>query len=109
MWFVYPQLRGLGQSETSTYYGIGLLEEARAYLAHPILGPRLRDAGRAAFEAPDGRTAEDVFGPIDAKKLHSSMTLFALAAPQEPVFREVLGRYFDGQEDEATLRLLGEP
>ncbi len=108
MWFVYPQLRGLGHSETSRYYGIASLEEARAYLAHPILGPRIRHAARAALEAPAGRAAEQVFGSIDTLKLRSSMTLFHRAAPDEPAFPAVLGRYFGGREDEATLRLLGE-
>lgn len=108
MWFIYPQLRGLGRSETSRYYGIASLAEARAYLAHPILGGRLRQAASAALEAPPGRTVTDIYGPIDAVKLRSSMTLFHWAAPEEPAFREVLARYFGGHEDELTVSLLTE-
>lgn len=107
MWFVYPQLRGLGRSGVSRFYGLASLDEARAYLGHPVLGPRLREAAAAALAAPRGRIVEEVFGGIDAMKLRSSMTLFARAAPGEPVFRDVLTRYFDGQEDELTLALLG--
>jgi uncharacterized protein (DUF1810 family) len=106
MWFVYPQLRGLGRSEVSRFFGIDSLDEARAYLAHPVLGPRLLEAAAAALAAPPGRTAEDVFGPIDAMKLHSSMTLFDRAAPDETVFRSVLDRFFEGRPDEETLALL---
>jgi uncharacterized protein (DUF1810 family) len=107
MWFVYPQLAGLGRSEMSRFYGIASFEEARAYLAHPVLGARLHEAGAAALAAPPGRSAEDVFGPIDAMKLRSSMTLFARAAPDERVFRAVLDRYFGGEDDQATISLLG--
>jgi uncharacterized protein (DUF1810 family) len=109
MWFVYPQLRGLGRSEASRFFGIASLGEARGYLAHPLLGARLRDAASAALAAPPGRSAEDVFGPIDATKLRSSMTLFHRAAPEDSLFAAVLGRYFDGHEDELTIQLLGEP
>ena len=106
MWFVYPQLRGLGRSEVSRFYGLASLDEARAYLAHPVLGARLREAAAAALAAPPQRSAEEVFGGIDAVKLRSSMTLFGRAAQDEPVFRAVLERYFDGLEDGATLALL---
>lgn len=106
MWFIYPQLAGLGRSEMARYYAIASIEAARAYLAHPVLGPRLREAAAAALAAPAGRSAEDVFGPIDALKLRSSMTLFKRAAPAEPAFASVLERYFAGREDEATIELL---
>ena len=108
MWFELPQLGGLGRSETSRYYGIASLAEARAYLGHEVLGPRLREAASAALAAPSGLSAETIFGPIDAMKLRSSMTLFHRAAPEEPTFMEVLARFFDGREDPATLSLLGE-
>jgi uncharacterized protein (DUF1810 family) len=106
MWFVYPQLRGLGRSEVSRFYGIESLAEAQAFVAHPVLGPRLREAARAALEAPSGLTAGQVFGSIDAMKLRSSMTLFDRADPDEPSFRGVLDRYFAGIPDEATNRIL---
>ena len=106
MWFVYPQLRGLGRSEISVFYGIESLDEARAYLAHPLLGPRIHEAAEAALAAPGGPSAEDVFGPIDAMKLRSSMTLFQQAATSEQVFGAVLERYVAGREDSATLALL---
>jgi uncharacterized protein (DUF1810 family) len=106
MWFVYPQLRGLGRSEVSRFYGIVSLDEARAYIAHPILGPRIRDAAAAALAAPAGASAEAIFGPIDALKLRSSMTLFMRAVPEEPLFPAVLARFFRGSPDAATDRLL---
>jgi uncharacterized protein (DUF1810 family) len=105
MWFVFPQLEGLGQSAMSRAYAIGSLEEARAYLDHSQLGPRLRDCVRALL-AVEGRSAEQILGTIDAVKLRSSMTLFARAAPQEPLFELVLDRYYSGQRDEATEQLL---
>ena len=108
MWFVFPQLAGLGLSETSKRYAIASLEEARAYLAHPILGKRLEECARILTEL-DGATARDIFGPVDAIKLRSSMTLFARAAPESPLFREVLDRYFDGVPDDATDALLSDP
>ena len=101
MWFVFPQLTGLGRSGMSQRFAIGSLDEARAYLAHPILGERLR-ACAAAVLAADAPTAEAVMGGIDAVKLRSSMTLFHRAAPDEPVFRQVLDKYFDGVPDAAT-------
>ena len=107
MWFVFPQLAGLGLSELSRRYAISSLEEARAYLAHPTLGERLRECARVLIEL-SGRNAEDVFGAVDAMKLRSSMTLFARAAPEDPLFAEVLDRYFDGVADDATdTRLRG--
>ena len=108
MWFVFPQLAGLGLSELSRRYAISSLEEARAYLAHPILGARLRECARILIEL-NGGTAVGVFGPVDAMKLHSSMTLFARAAPEEPLFRGVLDRYFGGVADDATEALLSGP
>jgi uncharacterized protein (DUF1810 family) len=105
MWFVFPQLAGLGLSETSRRYAISSLEEARAYLAHPVLGPRLHECARA-LTGLEGGTAAEILGSVDALKLRSSMTLFARAAPDDPVFGEVLARYFDGRPDEATDALL---
>lgn len=105
MWFVFPQIAGLGQSATSQRYAVGSLEEAKAYLAHPVLGPRLLECAQA-LTAHGGRSAEEVLGGIDARKLHSSMTLFLRAAPGETVFKTVLAQYFDGEPDAATDRLL---
>jgi uncharacterized protein (DUF1810 family) len=105
IWFILPQVAGLGRSPMSQQYAIGSLGEARAYLDHPILGPRLRDCATAIL-AVKGRTADEILGSIDAVKLRSSMTLFHRAAPDEAVFREVLERYFDGRPDAATDDLL---
>jgi len=101
MWFVFPQIAGLGFSPTSRRYAITSLEEARAYLAHPVIGPRLTECA-TILTGVRGRTAEQVFGELDAQKLHSSMTLFLRAAPGEPVFRQVLDQYFGGVPDSAT-------
>jgi uncharacterized protein (DUF1810 family) len=95
MWFVFPQVAGLGRSATAQRFAISGLEEARAYLSHPVLGRRLVESARA-LAGLDTADPERVFGAVDAQKLQSSMTLFALAAPDEPVFREVLDHYFDG-------------
>ena len=105
MWFVFPQLAGLGRSETSRYYAIGSLAEARAYLDDAVLGSRLRACASALLDVRD-RTAEEIFGAVDAVKLRSSMTLFHRAAPEEPSFRQVLERFYDGRADPATERLL---
>jgi uncharacterized protein (DUF1810 family) len=105
IWFIFPQLAGLGHSEMSRSYAIVSLDEARAYLAHPVLGPRLKECA-AAVLAVSGRAATEILGPIDAVKLRSSMTLFHLAAPDEPLFGQVLKRYFDGVPDAATEALL---
>ena len=105
MWFVFPQIAGLGQSATARHYAIRDLEEAEAYLEHPVLGPRLVRAAEVAETAP-AATADALLGGIDAVKLRSSMTLFARVAPQQPVFTRVLERWYGGQEDDATLRLL---
>jgi uncharacterized protein (DUF1810 family) len=107
MWFVFPQIAGLGRSSMAKMYAIGSLAEARAYLADPVLGPRLLEATRVVSEL-SGATAEEIFGAIDAVKLRSSMTLFARAAPDQPLFQRVLDRYFGGAFDEETdRRLLG--
>jgi len=109
MWFMFPQLRGLGRSETSIHYGLADLDEARAYLADAVLGARLREIAAATLAAPPGRSAAEIFGAIDAMKLRSSMTLFAVADPAEPVFGAVLERFFGGEPDPATLELLRPP
>lgn len=106
MWFVFPQLRGLGHSETARHYGLAGLDEARAYAAHPLLGARLRQACAWLLQAPPGRTALEILGPPDDLKLRSSMTLFAAAVPDEPLFRAVLGRFDAGAADPRTLALL---
>jgi len=103
MWFVFPQVAGLGYSPASRTYAIASLAEARAYLAHPVLGPRLIECAAIVAGLPD-RTAEQVFGEVDALKLRSSMTLFMHADPGQPVFRQVLDQYFGGVPDAATER-----
>jgi len=105
MWFVFPQIAGLGRSGMAQRFAISGLGEARAYLSHPTLGRRLVECARA-LTALDTTDAVAVFGSVDAQKLRSSMTLFAAAAPDEPVFREVLDHWFDGVEDDATLSRL---
>jgi uncharacterized protein (DUF1810 family) len=105
MWFVFPQIAGLGRSPTAQRYAIASLSEAEAYVAHPVLGERLRECARVLTELED-RSAEQVFGGLDALKLRSSMTLFARAAPHEPLFGALLERYFGGEEDPATLERL---
>jgi uncharacterized protein (DUF1810 family) len=105
MWFVFPQLAGLGRSPTAQLYAVSGLPEAQAYLAHPVLGPRLVECART-LTALDGTDPVAVLGPVDAQKLRSSMTLFALAAPDQPAFRAVLDRYFGGEPDEATTSRL---
>ena len=109
IWFIFPQIAGLGQSAMSQRYEIGSLEEARAYLAHPVLGARLRECAELVLEAGErtGRSAEEIFGSLDAKKVRSSMTLFRLAAPDDPVFGRLLDRFYGGAMDEATLGILG--
>ena len=105
MWFIFPQIAGLGMSETSRHFAISGLAEAQAYLAHPVLGPRLIESASALADL-DGVSAVQVFGPVDAQKLRSSMTLFARAASDQQVFRDVLARYFGGETDEATISRL---
>jgi uncharacterized protein (DUF1810 family) len=101
MWFVFPQIAGLGTSSMSRRYAISGLDEARAYLAHPVLGPRLLECADLVLAAP-AHSADAFFGYVDAMKLRSSMTLFARADPDEPAFSRVLERYFGGLADEAT-------
>ena len=105
MWFVLPQVAGLGQSPTSRLYSISSLDEARAYLGHPVLGPRLTECARI-LTGTQGRSADQIFGALDAQKLRSSMTLFLRADPDEPLFGQVLSQYFGGVPDPATDRLL---
>ena len=106
MWFIFPQIAGLGRSPTSQYYSIKSAEEAREYLHHPVLGARLLECARALL-AVHGRSASEIFGFPDDMKLKSSMTLFASVAESEPAFERVLGQYFDGERDQRTLELLG--
>ena len=105
MWFVFPQIAGLGLSATAQRYAIADLAEARAYLAHPVLGPRLAECAQALLGV-EGRSAERILGYPDDLKLRSSMTLFARAADDPKVFRAVLDRYYDGEDDPATLQRL---
>ena len=105
MWYVFPQLAGLGFSATSRHYAISSLDEARAYLDHPVLGPRLRECAGIVAQI-QGRSALQVFGDPDDKKLQSSMTLFLHAAPDEPVFKQVLDQYFGGESDPRTIKRL---
>jgi uncharacterized protein (DUF1810 family) len=101
IWFIFPQIAGLGFSGMSQRYAIQSLDEARAYLADAVLGTRLRECAGFVLTAK-GRSAEEILGPTDAMKLRSSMTLFHRAAPDEPLFSDVLDRYFGGVADEAT-------
>jgi uncharacterized protein (DUF1810 family) len=106
MWFIFPQVAGLGFSQIAREFAIASLAEAQAYLAHPVLGPRLVECARILNAAAAGTSATEILGPVDAMKLRSSMTLFAAAAPEEQAFTDVLTRYFDGQPDQATLERL---
>ncbi len=103
MWFVFPQVAGLGRSPMSQHYALDGLDAAAAYLAHSTLGPRLLASAQLLADLP-GDDPVAVLGPVDAQKLRSCMTLFAVAAPDEPVFGRVLDKYFGGARDEATLR-----
>ena len=105
MWFIFPQLRGLGRTPTAHFYGISSLDEARGYLGHSLLGPRLRQCVEAVLPWSKKRTAEQIFGPIDALKLRSSLTLFDAVEPHS-LFHRALDVYFDGIVDERTLALL---
>ena len=105
MWFIFPQLRGLGKSDMAYRYGVAGLEEAKAYLCHPVLGARLRECC-AALLAHKGRRIEDILGELDAMKLRSSMTLFALASDDGGLFRAVLEAFFDGQADRRTIDMI---
>jgi uncharacterized protein (DUF1810 family) len=105
MWFIFPQIAGLGQSPTSVRFAISSLDEASAYLTHPILGPRLETCANLTLQA-HARTVRDIFGPVDAVKFHTSMTLFAKAAGEGSVFRKCLQTYFGGALDPATVARL---
>ena len=105
MWFIFPQIAGLGQSPMSIRFAIASLDEAKAYLAHPVLGARLRECARLTLDV-EGRSARDIFGSIDEMKFRSSMTPFARAAPDEEVFKRCLDKYFAGSPDPITLARL---
>lgn len=106
IWFIFPQIAGLGRSAMSQRFAIASIDEARDYLAQPVLGARLRECARTLL-AIEGRTAEEILGPIDAVKVRSCMTLFHRAAPDEDVFAQVLDRYYDGLADASTDARLG--
>jgi uncharacterized protein (DUF1810 family) len=105
MWFIFPQIAGLGHSPMSVRFAIISLDEAKAYLTHPVLGARLRECTRLTLRV-EGKTARDIFGPIDEIKFHSSMTLFARAAPDEGLFQRCIDKYFAGAPDPATIARL---
>jgi uncharacterized protein (DUF1810 family) len=105
MWFIFPQISGLGRSPTARTFAVSSLAEAAAYLAHPTLGPRLRECS-ALVSSIEGRSVDEIFDYPDDLKFHSSMTLFAQAAPQEPIFAACLQKYFGGQGDPRTMALL---
>jgi uncharacterized protein (DUF1810 family) len=108
MWFVFPQIQGLGSSETARFYAITNADEARAYLAHPVLGPRLLEI-TGALLGVEGKSAHDIFGFPDDMKLRSSATLFASISPPGSVFEQTLARFFSGQPDAETVRRLAHP
>ncbi len=108
MWFIFPQLDGLGSSSTARKFSIKSLAEAEAYLRHPVLGPRLMQCAESALRL-DGVSAEEIFGSIDGKKLRSSATLFSLVSPSGSPFHRILDRFFDGRHDPRTLTLLEHP
>jgi uncharacterized protein (DUF1810 family) len=105
MWYIFPQVKGFGFSSTSQHYGISGLKEAEAYLRHPVLGPRLTGICQALLQL-EGNNATQIFGNPDDLKLRSSMTLFAAVADSDPIFQQVLDKYFQGKEDLPTLTLL---
>jgi uncharacterized protein (DUF1810 family) len=105
MWFIFPQIAGLGHSPMSIRFAIASLDEANAYLAHPVLGARLRECVQLTLDV-EAKTARDVFGGIDEMKFRSSMTLFARAAPDEDLFQRCVDKYFAGASDPATLAKL---
>lgn len=106
MWYIFPQIQGLGFSPTAQYYAIRDLQEARDYLAHPVLGARLKEISSALLDL-SGLSASEIFGYPDDLKLRSSMTLFRMADLNEPVFLEVLEKYYDGKPDARTVELAG--
>ena len=105
MWFIFPQMRGLGRSEMAAYYGIAGRVEAEAYLKDPVLGQRLEQCVELLMQL-QGRTAAQIFGELDAMKLRSSLTLFASVAPAGSIFEQALGKYFGGERDPLTLARL---
>ena len=105
IWYIFPQLKGLGHSNKSVYYGLDGIEEARAYLAHPVLGPRLREITTAVLQSD--KSADEIFGGIDTIKLRSCMTLFNEVA-EDDLFVKVLEKHFEGKNDQKTLQLLSE-
>lgn len=106
MWFVFPQLRGLGRSSTAQYYGLASADEARRYWAHPVLGPRLQGCVAQVLATPPERSAHDIFGSPDDLKFWSCVTLFNRVVPDEPLFAAALARFHGGQADKGTLDLL---
>ncbi|RJG04542.1 DUF1810 domain-containing protein [Noviherbaspirillum sedimenti] len=106
MWFIFPQIKGLGHSDLARKFSIASLDEARAYLRHPVLGTRLREYSRLVAET-SGKSAEEIFGYPDYMKFHSSMTLFAHATEDNRVFHDCLRKYFGGKEDPLTLAQMG--
>ena len=108
MWYIFPQLSGLGHSETSRFYAISTLDEAKAYLRHPVLGARLRECTDLVLSVP-GRSLVDIFGSVDALKFRSSMTLFTLATTDNALFRAALDKYCGGHPDPLTIELLSAP
>ena len=107
MWYIFPQAKGLGFSDMAAYYGIDSLEEARAYLAHPLLGARLLEICQALMDQK-GRDAEAIFGYPDVLKLRSCMTLFALVSGEESIFQQVLDAFYHGEKDRRTMALMGD-
>lgn len=105
MWYIFPQLAGLGKSDTARYYAISDRDEAHAYLSHPVLGRHLVEISEALLEI-DGKSASEIFGSPDDLKLKSSMTLFASLAGADSIFRKVLAKYYDGETDRTTLQLM---
>ena len=101
MWFIFPQIAGLGQSPMSVRFAIASLDEAKAYLAHPVLGARLRECVGLTLDV-EGKTASEIFGSIDEMKFRSSLTLFARAAPEDDLFERCIDKYFAGASDPAT-------
>ncbi len=108
MWFIFPQMRGLGHSWMANHYGISGPAEAGAYLGHPTLGPRLIECTELVNRIEE-KTSEEIFGGIDSLKFRSSMTLFSLVAPDSAMFTDALKKYFKGQSDPRTIELLGKP
>jgi uncharacterized protein (DUF1810 family) len=106
MWYIFPQIAGLGHSPMAQRYAISGIDEARAYLGHDVLGPRLREC-TGLILAAEGRNIRQIFDDVDAQKFRSSMTLFAQAAPEDRLFPDAIAKYFEGEADEMTLQLLG--